>query len=539
MAQWLFDELCLNGDCKTAWPTGGAGGGTGTVSTSTAPVAGQLAYWTTSGVNPELLSTVATGTLTTTATGIEFSATRGLVGGASVLSLTSGYVIPTTTRMSILDGYGSRANHTGTQLAATISDFVSTVRTSISETITGLTYTSGTGVLSIDSGYEIPTTTRMATWDAKGSGTVTSVAMTVPTGLSISGSPITTSGTLGLTYTAGYEGLLTASSTNWNGFYNVPSTRISDGTGLTWSSNTLNCDTASGSIQGCLTSTDWNIFNNKLASTSIDTSAELATILTNETGTAGSVVFSVSPIFTGVLTANVVSATGLRATASSTLGYASSTALTVSGNAWLTYASTTGISGTNLNFTNATSTTSFFSALGTFTNMVVNALATIYNMVLTGFLDVGDGKFELPNGTNSSIATSTGSTFFDTSDNQLVIATTTNPSVWGIIRTKDEIYKYSIPSTSPLFATGTTKYLPRLSDGYKVDEIWCGVEGGTSKVVNILGTNVTCTTGAGATASPNVGTVGAGSTTVAMTASTTVGVVNWVNVTITGRYIGE
>ena len=41
-------------------------------------------------------------------------------------------------------------------LASSISDFVSTVRTSISETIEGLTYTSGTGVLSLDSGYTPP-----------------------------------------------------------------------------------------------------------------------------------------------------------------------------------------------------------------------------------------------------------------------------------------------------------------------------------------------------------------------------------------------
>jgi hypothetical protein len=47
-------------------------------------------------------------------------------------------------------------------------------------------------------------------------GTVTSVAMTVPTGLSISGTPITTSGTLALTMTAGYAIPTTASQTNWD-----------------------------------------------------------------------------------------------------------------------------------------------------------------------------------------------------------------------------------------------------------------------------------------------------------------------------------
>lgn len=50
-------------------------------------------------------------------------------------------------------------------------------------------------------------------------GTVTSVAMTVPTGLSISGTPITTSGTLALTLTTGYSIPTTASQTNWDSAY--------------------------------------------------------------------------------------------------------------------------------------------------------------------------------------------------------------------------------------------------------------------------------------------------------------------------------
>lgn len=49
-----------------------------------------------------------------------------------------------------------------------------------------------------------------------GSGTVTSVAQTVPTGFTISGSPVTTSGTLAISYAAGYEGFKTASSTEYN-----------------------------------------------------------------------------------------------------------------------------------------------------------------------------------------------------------------------------------------------------------------------------------------------------------------------------------
>lgn len=54
------------------------------------------------------------------------------------------------------------------------------------------------------------------TWSV---GTVTSVAMTVPTGLSIAGTPITTSGTLALTYTAGYAIPTTAKQTEWDTAY--------------------------------------------------------------------------------------------------------------------------------------------------------------------------------------------------------------------------------------------------------------------------------------------------------------------------------
>ena len=52
-----------------------------------------------------------------------------------------------------------------------------------------------------------------------GSGTVTSVAASVPTGLTVSGSPITTSGSLAISYTAGYAIPTTSSQTNWDTAY--------------------------------------------------------------------------------------------------------------------------------------------------------------------------------------------------------------------------------------------------------------------------------------------------------------------------------
>lgn len=50
-------------------------------------------------------------------------------------------------------------------------------------------------------------------------GTVTSVAMTVPTGLSVAGSPITSAGTLAVSYASGYAIPTTAKQTQWDTAY--------------------------------------------------------------------------------------------------------------------------------------------------------------------------------------------------------------------------------------------------------------------------------------------------------------------------------
>ena len=56
-------------------------------------------------------------------------------------------------------------------------------------------------------------------WDVAGTGSVTSVGMTVPTGLVVSGSPVTTSGTLAVTFDTGYSIPTTASQSNWDTAY--------------------------------------------------------------------------------------------------------------------------------------------------------------------------------------------------------------------------------------------------------------------------------------------------------------------------------
>lgn len=53
----------------------------------------------------------------------------------------------------------------------------------------------------------------IATGATANTGTVTSVGMSVPTGLSVGGSPVTSSGTLAITYAAGYQGYTSAEAT--------------------------------------------------------------------------------------------------------------------------------------------------------------------------------------------------------------------------------------------------------------------------------------------------------------------------------------
>lgn len=77
----------------------------------------------------------------------------------------------------------------------------------------GSTGTSGQVLQSTGTGLQ------WATVSAGGGGSVSSVAMTVPTGLSVSGSPITSSGTLAVTLTSGYSIPTTASQTNWDTAY--------------------------------------------------------------------------------------------------------------------------------------------------------------------------------------------------------------------------------------------------------------------------------------------------------------------------------
>lgn len=65
-----------------------------------------------------------------------------------------------------------------------------------------------------------------------GSGTVTSVDVSVPTGLSVSGNPVTTSGTIAISYSSGYAIPTTSKQTNWDTAYSERNQWDGGSTGL-------------------------------------------------------------------------------------------------------------------------------------------------------------------------------------------------------------------------------------------------------------------------------------------------------------------
>ena len=90
--------------------------------------------------------------LSSTATGLTYNNTTG------ELSLTSGYTIPTTTEVGLANS-ALQPNDNITELNNN-ANYITL--TSLSSTVTGLTYNNSTGELSLTSGYQIPTTTEVS-----------------------------------------------------------------------------------------------------------------------------------------------------------------------------------------------------------------------------------------------------------------------------------------------------------------------------------------------------------------------------------------
>ena len=175
--------------------------------------------------------------------------TAALSGNATTATtLATGRTIAITGDLAYTSGsFNGSANVTGTGTLATVNSNVGSF-TNASVTVNGkglitavssgtapVTSVSGTAPISSSGGATpaisisqagIATNGYLSSTDwntfnnkTSNTGTVTSVAATVPTGLAVAGTPITTSGTLALTYQAGYSIPTNASQTNWDSAY--------------------------------------------------------------------------------------------------------------------------------------------------------------------------------------------------------------------------------------------------------------------------------------------------------------------------------
>jgi microcystin-dependent protein/6-phosphogluconolactonase (cycloisomerase 2 family) len=157
-------------------------------------------------------------------TGISYDNATGIITNSEpdqTVSLTDG------TGISVTGTYPSFT------IATTITQYTdSDARLSLSAG-TGISYDNATGIItnsapdqtvSLTDGTDISVTGTYPNFTisytgSSGSGTVTSVDMSVPVGLLVSGNPITTTGTLSVTFDTGYSIPTTTSQTNWDTAY--------------------------------------------------------------------------------------------------------------------------------------------------------------------------------------------------------------------------------------------------------------------------------------------------------------------------------
>jgi hypothetical protein len=187
-------------------------------------------------------NSAGSGTVTSVAmsvpTGLSVSGSPISTSGTLAVTLTSGYAIPTTTKQTEWDtAYTDRNKWDGGATGLTAATGRTSLGLGTAATTDATAYaTAAQGALA-DSALQSETYT----------GTVTNVAMTVPTGLSVSGTPVTSTGTLAVTLTAGYSIPTTANQTNWTTAYGWGNHASA---GYLTSASTLDASKLSGTIDG-------------------------------------------------------------------------------------------------------------------------------------------------------------------------------------------------------------------------------------------------------------------------------------------------
>lgn len=146
----------------------------------------------------------------------------GLQGPAGPEGTSIDSIVKTST-VGLVDTYTITFSDSSTQ-TFTVTNGANGTNGTNGRGIVSVTRTSGTGAAGTTDTYTITytdsTTSTFTVYNgANGTGSVSSVGLSVPTGLTVSNSPITTSGTIAVTYTAGYSIPTTAKQSNWDTAY--------------------------------------------------------------------------------------------------------------------------------------------------------------------------------------------------------------------------------------------------------------------------------------------------------------------------------
>jgi len=155
----------------------------------------------------------------TAPTGFSVSGSPITTSGTIALSYAVGYQGFTSAEASKLAGIDAGAQvNVATDLAYSAASRLLSSSTGSDVTLPLFT-SSDAGLVGASGGGTTNFLRADGTWAEPpgGSGTVTSVALTAPTGFSVSGSPITTSGTLAISYATGYQGYTSAEASKLAG----------------------------------------------------------------------------------------------------------------------------------------------------------------------------------------------------------------------------------------------------------------------------------------------------------------------------------
>jgi len=183
----------------------------------------------------------------TVPTGLSVTPASITTSGTFAVTLAAGYSIPTTASQTNWDtAYTDRLKWDGSSSGLTAS----TGRTSLGATTVGsnlftLTNPGAVSFLRLNANNTVTALNALDFRSAigagtgSGNGTVTSVGLTVPTGLSVSPASITSSGTFSITLASGYSIPTTASQTNWDTAYTDRMKWDGSDTGLTASTGRI------------------------------------------------------------------------------------------------------------------------------------------------------------------------------------------------------------------------------------------------------------------------------------------------------------